>query len=98
MPQRQKQNFSPTLPQPWIVSSTHLSYECRIDNVVAMFKSRHQIRNFFKMSIPRMHIHKVVSTLPQRWIPNSSHSMSWMLKWQHRYNVESHTHHWRHGS
>ena len=54
-------------------------------------KSRSQIHNVFLMSILWRQILNVAQTLPRRWIVNSFHSISQMLKWQLRYNVESTT-------
>ena len=49
-----------------------------IGNVRATLKLRHKC-NVLITSVLRRQIQNVVPTLPQRWIVNSPHSISWML-------------------
>lgn len=61
-------------------------YKYCIDNIVSMLKSRYQVHNVFTTSILWRQIQNLMLTLPQHWIVNSPHIISWILWWQCWYN------------
>ena len=53
-----------------------------------LLKSRRQVHNVFTTLIIRRQTYNAMPTLPQRWIVNPFHSISWVKKWQRRYSSE----------